>query len=151
MIKKAAVLLFYCSIVLFLGCAGLSRRERPAGSPALLEPQASFKFADIPVPAGFKFLAQDSYSFESSGVRVGVLKYQGKAKPEQVIVFYKEQMPMYNWGLLNIIEYGNRMLNFDRDSETCIINLLPKGNSIVLTISVGPKSQGARRVERPIK
>jgi len=91
----------------------------------MLEPQSILKFSDVPVPVGLKSLPQQSYSFESSGVRVGVLKYRGKNNPDQIVNFYKEQMPMYNWNLVNIVEYGQRMLNFERENETCIITLQP--------------------------
>jgi len=109
------------------------------------------KFSDIPVPAGFKLLPFNSYSFQSSGVRVCVLKYQGKAGPDQVINFYREQMPMYNWNLLNIVEYGDRMLNFDRDNETCVVSLLPKGKTVLITVSVGPKPQLPKKPAKPVK
>jgi hypothetical protein len=65
-------------------------------------------------------------------------------------------MLMYNWNLLNIIEYGDRLLNFDRDTETCVISIAPKGRSITIIISVGTKSQFPRKTdknkeEKPIK
>jgi hypothetical protein len=101
---------------------------------------------------GFRSLPHGSYSFESSNVRVGVLKYQGKADAEQVVNFYKEQMPMYNWFLLNAVEYGDRILNFDRENETCIVNLQPRGNNVIVTISLGPKSQvPSKKAKKPIK
>ncbi|MBU1125302.1 MAG: hypothetical protein KKC84_04695 [Candidatus Omnitrophica bacterium] len=143
-----------------LGCA-TSNRDSKLGNATLLEPQAILKFTDIPIPVGFIPLYKDSYSFESSGVRVGVLRYQGKADVEQVVNFYKEQMPMYNWNLLNIVEYGERILNLDRDNETCIISISPKGKSVTMTITVGPKSQsfkrmqtsssGSSKVDKPVK
>ena len=150
--KKIIFFVFLCFCILILeGCAMFSKKESETGISALLEPQSILKFGDIPVPVGFKLLARDSYSFESQGVRVGVLRYQGKANPEQVINFYKEQMPMYNWNLLNIIEYGERLLNFDRESETCIVSLLSQGNKITITISVGPKSQVPKKSDKPVK
>jgi len=142
---------FAFGIFSITGCALISKKDKGIGAPALLEPQSTLKFADIPVPAGFKLLSRESYAFETTGVRVGVLKYQGKADPDQIINFYKEQMPMYNWNLLNIVEYGSRLLNFDRDRETCIINLLPKGNSVAITISVGPKPQMPKKSDKPVK
>ena len=102
---------------------------------------------------GLKSLPEQSYSFESSGVRVGVLKYQGKNNPDQIVNFYKEQMAMYNWNLINIVEYGQRLLNFDRENETCIITLQSIGwGYTMLTISLGPKSQSLpRKVKSPLK
>jgi hypothetical protein len=118
----------------------------------MLEPQAILKFSDVPVPVGLKSLPAQSYSFESSGVRVGVLKYQGKDNADQLVNFYKEQMAMYNWNLVNIVEYGQRLMNFERENETCIITMDPKGSTIILTISLGPKSQTvAKKAKSPVK
>ncbi len=146
------IALFGCSVIGLCSCAGVSRKDVVPKEESSLEPQAMLKFSDIPTPVGFKFLAEDSYTFESAGIRVGVLRYQGKADVEQVVNFYKDQMPLYNWNLLNAIEYGERLLNFEREQETCIINLSPKGKHISLTISLGPKS-GIRpkKADKPVK
>lgn len=138
------------SVFSLSGCAGL-KRDRQQAAPVLLEPQALVKFADIPVPVGFKDVPQDSYSFENSGVRVAVLRYQGKRGVDQVLNFYKEQMLMYNWNLLNVIEYGDSVMNFDRDTESCIVTISPKGNSTLITISLGPKSQVYKKTREPVK
>ena len=150
--KYKLILWVALSIFVFTGCAGMSKKEKDLGTAQLLEPQAALKFSDVPVPIGFKALPQESYSFENSGMRVGLLKYQGKANPDQVVNFYKEQMSMYNWNLVNIIEYGQRLLNFERDNESCIVTLLPKGNNVTITISLGPKSQTvSKKAEKPVK
>lgn len=135
------------------GCIrGSAKSTQPSGA-SLLEPQVTLKFNDIPVPVGFKLKPEASYSFESAGVRVGLLKYEGKSSPDQVVSFYKEQMPMFNWNLLNAIEYGQRLLNFERETESCIVSLIPRGKGSTLTISVGPKSQLPKKKgqEKPIK
>ena len=143
--------IFFVSFLLISGCAGLEKKD--AASPALLEPQATVKFTDVPVPSGFKFLPKSSYSFEAQGVRVGMLRYQGKANPDQIVAFYKDQMAMYNWILLNIIEYGQRQLNFERDTETCVIILEPKGvGNILISIALGPKGQiMPKKATKPVK
>ncbi|MFA5093347.1 MAG: hypothetical protein WC543_05345 [Candidatus Omnitrophota bacterium] len=147
---KLSLLIFICFLLAgsFVGCSTFSDSSKPN----TLEPQAILKFSDVPVPVGLKQIPQDSYSFESSGIRVGVLKYQGKGNADQITNFYKEQMTMYNWNLINIVEYGQRLINFDRETESCIINLEPKGSSIILTIFLGPKSQAtAKRSRTPIR
>jgi len=152
MIKKILALGLSGYLVLGLfGCAGMDKKDKAAPGPAMLESQARLKFADVPVPVGFKLLPQDSYSFESAGVRVGVLRYRGKANVDEVVNFYKEQMPLYNWNSLNIVEYGDRLLNFDRDTETCIVGLSPKGSQVTITVTLGPKSQIHKKSERPLK
>jgi hypothetical protein len=151
---KAKINFIICGfafVILISGCATLFRKDAQTGIPALLEPSMMLKFADLPYPTGFKLLSKDSYTFESQGVRVAVLRYRGKANADQVVNFYKEQMPMYSWALLNTIEYGERLLNFDRANETCIVSLLPKGSSVTITISVGPKAQIPKKSDRPMK
>jgi hypothetical protein len=134
------------------GCTALSDSSDPKLSTSgSLKAQSILKFSDVPVPAGLKSLPLESYSFESSGVRVGVLKYIGKANPDQVVNFYKEQMPMYNWSLVNIVEYGQRLINFEREGESCIITIQPKGGNIILTISLGPKSQSTAKKLKLVK
>lgn len=150
-LKIPVIMLASYSIIALYGCATISGRGKAATNPALLEPQAVLKFSDVPVPVGFKLIPQDSYFFEASNVRVGLLKYQGKGNIEQVVSFFKEQMVMYNWDLLNVVEYGQRLLNFDRESETCIISLLPKGNNIDITVAIGPKAEQLSRKTKPVK
>ncbi len=149
---RGGILTFILIYVFMLsGCALMSNKQKSEAGPGMLEPQVTLKFADIPVPLGFKLLAQKSYSFENSGMRVAVLRYQGKANPDQIVNFYKEQMPMYNWTLLNIVEYGDRLMNFDRENETCIISLSAKGNTVNITASLGPKPQVTKKSKQAIK
>ncbi len=139
-----AALLFLC------GCASFTN-DPSSKAQGLLEPAPIMRFSDIPVPAGFRLIAKDSYSFEATGVRVGVLRYQGKADPDLVVNFYKEQMAMCKWNLLNIIEYGQRVLNFERETETCIVNVSAKGNAVTITVSFGPKSQAPVNTKTTVK
>lgn len=143
------VLLCLCAFIL-TSCTTTSGKNAKLTTSKALEPQAILKFNDIPVPSGFKPVPLDSYSFENSGIRVAVLKYKGKAEADQIVNFYKEQMPMYNWNLLNVVEYGERLLNFERESETCIIRLVPKGQDVEIVISVGPKAQ-MKKPNKPVK
>lgn len=145
---------FFVFLALLAGCSALEPKDakdiKRAGGP--LEPAVMQKFVDVPVPAKFQLKGEDSYSFESAGMRVGVLRYVGRADPEQVVNFYKEQMPMYNWNLLNVVEYGNRMMNFDRENETCIISIETKGKHVTITASLGPKSQApGKKSKQPLK
>ena len=140
-----ALLPFFFYLLTYFGCASIPQKAPEAGGPALLEAQTLLKFQDLPVPVGFKLVSGESYAFEGAGVRVCVLKYKGRSSADQVVNFFREQMPLYNWSLLNVIEYGNRLMNFDREKESCIINIVPKGNSSECIISLGPKSQSQRK------
>ena len=123
----------------------------PTQVPAL-EPAALLKLGDIPVPSGFIFVPDESYAFQSTNFRAGLLKYRGKAQGEQIVVFFKEQMPMYNWNLVNIVEYGRRMLSFEKEQEACVITIDGKDNRYDITVSIAPRSQAApRKTDKPIK
>ena len=149
------MLTVFLTLVFFLtGCAGtVIKDEKGLGTAAVLEPMGSSRFSDIPVPVGFKELPQESYSFEASGTRVGMLKYRGKATLEGLVFFYKEQMALKNWNFLNIVEYGESLLNFDKEAETCNILLQPKGSTIIITVTLGPKSPGVppKKAQKPLK
>src|SRR3989338_5206891 len=112
---------------LIIGCTTTySRKSDPTQIPAL-EPAALLKFQDIPIPSSFAFAPDESYAFQSTNFRAGLLKYKGKATGDQVVVFFKEQMPIYNWHLVNIVEHGLRMLCFEKENETCVISVDEKG------------------------
>jgi len=148
---KQSLIIVLCVLLLSTtGCASLSRKDVGTQSN-LLEPSMSARFTDIPAPARFKFIPKESYAFESSGVRVGVLKYRGRATADQVLNFYKEQMPMNSWMLLNIIEYNQRIMNFEKNNESCIVTLLPSGSSVTVTVYIGPISQYPKKASRPLK
>jgi len=147
MMRRILSLALLCScIFIFCSCSTVPGSDKSSVLQATVS-----KFSDIPVPVGLKALPEASYSFQSSGVRVGVLKYRGKGDADQIINFYKEQMPMYNWNLVNVIEFGQRLLNFEREGESCIITLQPKGSNVTVTISVGPKSQNFTKKARTQK
>ena len=141
-----------CSLFL-LGCATTGSKTSDPTQVAALEPAALLKFLDIPIPSAFGFIPDESYAFQSTGFRAGLLKYRGKASGDQIVVFFKEQMPMYSWHLVNIVEHGRRMLSFEKEQESCIITIDEKGNRADLTISIAPKSQAlpSRKSDKPIK
>lgn len=57
------------------------------------------------------------------------------------MLFYKEQMPLYNWQLINLIEYGKKQLNYEKVAQSCIITIDGNKTKSILVISVGPKSE----------
>ena len=122
------------------GCVTVEKGARRSSDSGYLEPSIPIKFSDVPVPAGFRIVSEKSFILESGGVRAGVIRYTGKADVESVIQFYKTQMPVYNWALLNVLEYGERMLNFERENESCVVTINSKGKRVDISISLAPKS-----------
>ena len=142
--EKVLLVTIYC-LFLLTGCATTAAKSSDPTQVPALEPAALLKFSDLPVPAVFKFVPEESYAFQTAGFRAGLLKYNGKATGEQTVVFFKEQMPLYNWQLLNIVEHGRRMISFEKENETCIITIDEKANKAGITVSVAPKSQFSPR------
>ena len=130
-------------ISILTGCATVDRqRDAELGlvEEEKLEVSADLKFEDLPVPYGFKLNKQESFIFQNDFTRMGLFKYIGKAKPNKIVEFYREQMPLYNWGLINIVEHNEIILNFEKERESCIITLKPMMARTGLTIFLTPKS-----------
>lgn len=123
--------------LIFSGCVTVQKETFQTQD---LEPSTMLRFSDIPYPSGFKILPEKSFILESGRVRAGILRYTGRANIEDVFVFYKAQMSIYNWALLNVLEYGDRMLNFERENESCVVTIKPKGDRVEISVSLAPKS-----------
>ncbi len=130
-------------IVVCAGCATIA----PKSQDTKLEPQTQvklstadiLKFEDVPIPVNFRLAVNESFIFENSYSRIGILKYAGKATPDRVVEFYKEQMPLHDWNLVNILEYGRRILNYEKAQESCIITVETSVTKTTVTISVAPR------------
>ena len=133
--------------LLVSGCATMdSGASAGTGTLKALDVALALKFEDVPVPAGFKAIGNDSFVFQNDLLRVGILKYSGSAYANQVINFYKDQMPLYNWRFLNIVEYGRSILNFDREDQTCVIIVEPAKLCTYVTVTVAPKAGRGRKL-----
>ncbi len=140
--KNILIVGFILCLTFLTGCASFPI-QRGGGPAKALEPAPLLKFDDVPVPRGFKLLANESFAFHTEETRVGLLKYAGSPTADAVVLFYKEQMAQLGWTLLNVVEYGRRILNFDKIDQTCIITVEPTATKTLVTISVAPKSRVA--------
>lgn len=133
------------------GCATTNSGSSASMSSGSVGMSGILKFDDVPVPAGFKLIDNESFSFQNDNMRVGLLRYTGMPNANKVVEFYKEQMPMYNWDLINVIEYGQKVMNFERSDQTCIITIQPLSTRTIITIAVAPKAPTAMTQERAQK
>ncbi len=140
---RSLLVLFVVLSVFISGCSTLSggRSSKSNDFERQLEVSTLLKFDDIPVPSGFKFIASESFAFQTDEIRVGLLRYTGRISPEETVVFFKEQMPLYNWKPINFIEYERRVLNFEKDEQSAVITIDGKGSSSSLVIAVSPRSE----------
>ena len=131
-----------CLSLTLAGCTTMSGSSSYSGSDdTSLDVAAMLRLNDVPVPAGFKVLNTESFAFQNDVTRVALLKYTGSKAADQVVAFYKQQMPMYKWNAINIIEYERRMLNYEKSGESCIVTIEGKGRKSILTIAISPKSR----------
>ena len=134
-------------LVLIAGCVTLPKNGSTVDAEknkVSLSVAPSLKFEDLPIPSRFKLLDKESFAFQNDKSRVALLKYYGGQNAEQVLAFYKEQMALFNWALVNIIEYDKKVLNYENSEESCIITIQPQGGKSMVTVALSPKS-------RPIK
>jgi len=144
MFKKITIYIALIFILATLtGCAAMQRfNQRPSREDSdSREVSSVLRFSDVPVPSGFKIKSKESYSFQTDVLRAGILKYTGSMRRENVVQFYKEQMPRYNWQLLNLVEYEKSILNFEKEHQSCIITIEGGTTRTTIVMSVSPKSR----------
>ena len=145
---KIDKILVFVSCFLFLvilnGCTTLTGSGSYSGEDVSLDVAALLRFNDVPIPAGFKILDKESFAFQNDATRVALLKYIGSKHADLVVAFYKDQMTMYNWSPINIIEYERRIMNYEKESESCIITIEAKGGKSIITIAISPKSRSMK-------
>lgn len=138
-VKMYRYLVIIFCLIFLAGCTSFPIQRTSPDKP--LEPTPLLKFSDVPIPQGFKLIANESFIFQNENGRVGLLRYVGSPTADQVVNFYREKMSQYGWFLLNVVEYGRRVLNFDKENETCIIFVEPLTTKTIISISLGPKSK----------
>lgn len=99
------------------------------------------KFADVPVPANFKFNRSKSFTYEAgnSPVKVGRLFYSGWASLEDVVAFYQNEMANKGWSLVRVIEQDGSNLLYEKENWVCTVILSSSLGKSVIELQIGPK------------
>ncbi|MBN1793825.1 MAG: hypothetical protein JW844_02545 [Candidatus Omnitrophica bacterium] len=150
-LRPISVLLILCFLS---GCASLPGRRSSSAKDDVraLEVASFLRFDDIPVPYGFKIQPEESFAFQNDFSRVGLLRYTGKTSADSLVLFYKEQMPLYNWRMVNIIEFGRRVLNFEKEDQNCIVMIESGKTKTGLILAIAPKATiRASSIIKPLK
>ncbi|MFH2138604.1 MAG: hypothetical protein ABII88_08855 [Candidatus Omnitrophota bacterium] len=148
--KSVIILVLIVMVGIFAGgCAGLT----PSGGnsskadnypESIVEMSTELRFDDLPVPAGFILVRKDSFVFQNSQTRMGTLNYNGKADISALINFYKRTMIFNGWDMINSVEFGTVIMNFEKGNESCIVAFQRKGmNNINVVMSLAPMSSGS--------
>ncbi len=140
-LASSFILMMFC-----LGCATLGIHKGAAQKDEVfLDPEEviavnpDLRFDDLPIPIGFLIDINNSYAFQNPETRVALLRYVGKDSLQSLVQFFVEQMPRYNWILLNQVEFEKIILNFEKAQESCIVMIEPQRNKMLVTISIAPQ------------
>lgn len=105
------------------GIGGCRSSQARARSSKLVVSQAPFH-RDVPVPAGFRMVDQASEDWSNGSARYVRHEYRGPADKPAIRAFYRKQMPLLRWRLLDDSNvHGRIKMRFDRDGESCTISI----------------------------
>jgi hypothetical protein len=121
------------------GCMQKAVTPEAAGPTEAAPPAAAYRFEDLPVPATMNLMRSDSYIFEAGGFRAGILVYEGKDDPADLVKYYRENMPQHNWKLVSVFEHEEANMVFQKPGWSCNITIVKKAmQSTRLTVLLGP-------------
>ncbi len=122
------------------GCDLLTYSTIPERQPDTGKPLAlSYRFEDIPIPPGMTLSRKESFIYETKDTKTGLLVYEGKGEMEKLVLFFKQQMPKYQWKLISNFELHNVMLTFVKEGWIAVVYILPGDQDAKrLEIRVGP-------------
>jgi hypothetical protein len=110
------------------GCALIKRITTPKSksgvSRGLVEiPNVKhYQASDIPVPANFAHQPDKSYTFITGSVRTTAAKYVGSARVDELLEFYRKQMPQFGWVEKMMLSVDSKKaLSFQKEKEKCEI------------------------------
>lgn len=106
-------------LVLALGCGGEDREPAATVSPTIRP-----RLRDVPVPAGFKFIANKSSDRMVDGLRFVEHMYGGDATVRSVSDWYRRGMPTLGWKLLEErFEKSRQRFFYEKGNENCYISV----------------------------
>ncbi len=110
--------------------------QKPESTQAVL---TSYHFDDVPLPPGMTLNRKESFLYETTATKAGLLIYEGKGEMEKLSNFFKQEMPKNGWRLVSNFELYNVMLTFIKDGWSSIIYILPQDSEMKrLETRVGP-------------
>jgi hypothetical protein len=120
------------------GLLGGCRNVEKVEIPNIFHSTPERPLADVPVPNGFRYKDAGSYIFDRN-YRVARLRYSGTPHMDEVVGFFKEQMPLSRWILVREQGDGPRQLYFQNEIEDMRISVDREGGITSIDIDISPK------------
>ena len=131
------------SLIIFPGCTtlkDLSSSEEGA-DVKLLKPQplpVYYDFADISIPPELTLDKKESFVYETSTFKAGILVFKGRIDVSSLVVFFQENMKKNNWAFVNSFKYKGYIMNFQKEDRSCLITLYDGIVNTIVEVRVGP-------------
>lgn len=90
-----------------------------------LQVAPELRIKDMPVPAGFEYVAKKSMIVEYGSTQAGNIEYVGSGDVSELIAFYKREMGNYDWKLVNLIEMESTTMLFDKPRRSAKVTIGP--------------------------
>ena len=103
-----------------------------------------YDFEDIPVPFELNIDKDESFIYQTSSFKAGVLVLSGRVDPSSVVSFFSATLPRENWKLLGGFRYHRSILVFEKGSRICLINVKESPLKTYVEIYVAPRVDGLR-------
>lgn len=115
------------ALLAFAGCAdtgGGYVATGPVAGRGDVNLERDVQFADIPGPQEYRLVPQDSYTFQGSTFRTGMLVYEGPVEWSAALDFYRAQMPRFGWTPEQVERgFSVRVLPFTKGQERAIVTV----------------------------
>ena len=98
----------------------------------------NYQASDVPVPANFDYRPDNSWAYVTGSVRTTSIKYIGSARTEDLLEFYRKQMPQSSWmEKMTLGVDSKKAVGFQKNYEQCKITIDQKPSETHLTIELG--------------
>jgi hypothetical protein len=123
---KPSILLF-TALALSIGCAR-SYDETIADTP-------------VPVPKAMTRSADKPAEMSLLGFAAGQASFQGKIETDEIVEFYKKELPARGWQSNMNLRSGGAMLAYTKEGKTLLIGVGKQSDATYLTLTVGGASR----------
>lgn len=126
------------------GCETV-KKVTSAFKPEVADPPPSpyprdLQFDDLPVPQGMEHVREQSFAYQHGSTRSANLAYQGNVSADDIVDFYRRELPRYQWELGMVLgDRYDRTLQFTKGDEMCEISVRLNRGITHLSIRVGHK------------
>jgi hypothetical protein len=98
----------------------------------------NYQAPDVPVPANFEYQADKSWAYVTGVVRTTAINYLGSARTEDLLEFYRKQMPQSGWiERMTLGIDSKKAIGFQKNFERCKITIEQKSANTILVIELG--------------